>query len=167
MCCSKYNYTHVQGQFKQQVPFDALMIGSEFMRPLKLPASSLLVRATQWLIHKMGSGVQLNPTGDHPHILAPLIAAAQTIHVSLPGQQPDMLTAQEDMTLYNSSLVSSWSGKPLSAGKRRSLFASRSNRQGKAFDTEHVWTFQLYDQSMDYSTFTLPIPLFKLDLIKV
>lgn len=157
----------VQGQFKQQVPFDSLMIGSEFSRPLKLPASSLLLRATQWLISKMGSGVQLNPTGDQPHIFAPLIGAAQTINASLPGQQPDLLEAEEDMTLYDSSLVSGWSGKAMSPGKRRSFFASRSNRQGRNFDTEHVWTFQLYDQTMDYSTFTLPIPLFKLDLVQV
>eukprot|EP00878_Enallax_costatus_P023186 GHUV01024650.1.p2 GENE.GHUV01024650.1~~GHUV01024650.1.p2 ORF type:complete len:334 (+),score=107.30 GHUV01024650.1:4074-5075(+) len=157
----------IQGQFKQEVPVDSLMIGSEFSRPLKLPASALIIRATQWLINKLGSGVQLNPVGDKPHILAPLITAAQIVNVSLPGQQPDLLTAEEDMTSHDSCLVSGWAGNPMSAARRRSYFANKGNRQGRFYDTEHVWTFQLYDQSLDYSTFALPIPLFKLDLVQV
>lgn len=143
------------------------MIGSTFQRPLRLPASSLLLRASQWLIQKMGTGVQLDPTGDNPHIFAPIIGASQVINVSKPGQEPDMLAAEEDMTLYDSCLTSGSSGKAMSSSRRKSFFASEANREGRCYDTEHVWTFQLFDQNMDYSTFMLPIPLFKLDLIQV
>ncbi|KAF6235946.1 hypothetical protein COO60DRAFT_1709469 [Scenedesmus sp. NREL 46B-D3] len=101
----------VQGRFKQPgVSFDGLCLGSEFCRPLKLPAGTLLSKASMWLVSKMGSGVQLDTSGSCPHILAPLIAAAQVVNVS---------------------------------GVR--CLVAKAARQGRCFDTEHVWTFQVYD----------------------
>jgi hypothetical protein len=120
-----------------------------------------------WLVSKMGSGVQLDTAGPSPHILAPLIAAAQVVNVSKPGQEPDMLEAEEDMTAFDAGLVGSWSGKALTGPKRRALFGGKAARQGRCFDTEHVWTFQVYDHVCDYATFMLPIPFFKVDLVQV
>jgi hypothetical protein len=73
---------HFQGRFKQQVPFDTLMLGSEFQQPLQLPAAKLLTAAASWLVQRMGSGVELNAAGPHPFILVPLIAAAQVTWVN-------------------------------------------------------------------------------------
>lgn len=96
-----------------------------------------------------------------------LMHFSQVVNVSRPGQEPGLLDAEEDMTLYNPSLVSSWTGKPLSAAKRRGHFSCKSGRQGRLFDTDNVWTFQVYDHVMDYSTFTLPVPFFRVDLVQV
>lgn len=71
------------------------------------------------------------------------------------------------MALFDPSLVSFWTGKPLSAAKRRRHFSYQSGRHGRQYDTDNVWTFQMYDHVMDYSTFTLPIPFFKVDLVQV
>uniref|UniRef100_A0A383VBM9 Domain of unknown function at the cortex 1 domain-containing protein n=1 Tax=Tetradesmus obliquus TaxID=3088 RepID=A0A383VBM9_TETOB len=158
----------IQGRFKQPgVSFDGLCLGSEFSRPLKLPAGALLSKASMWLVSKMGSGVQLDTSGPTPHILAPLIAAAQVVNVSKPGQEPNMLDVEEDMTAFDAGLVGSWSGKALSGAKRRALFGGKAARQGRCFDTEHVWTFQVYDHVCDYGSFLLPIPFFKVDLVQV
>ena len=35
------------------------------------------------------------------------------------------------------------------------------------FDYNHVWTFQMYEHVLDYNTFTLNLPFFKLDLVQV
>ncbi|KAF6248268.1 hypothetical protein COO60DRAFT_1707179 [Scenedesmus sp. NREL 46B-D3] len=148
-------------------PFDGLCLGSEFCRPLKLPAGTLLSKASMWLVSKMGSGVQLDTSGSCPHILAPLIAAAQVVNVSEPGQEPGMLEAKEDITAFDASLVGSWSGKALPGSRRRALFGGKAARQGRCFDTEHVWTFQVYDAVCDYASFRLPIPFFKVDLVQV
>eukprot|EP00775_Hariotina_reticulata_P011814 gene11814-11958_t len=156
----------MQGRFKQQVPFETLMLGSEFDRPLQLPAAKLLTAAATWLVQRMGSGVTLNAAGPQPFILAPLIAAAQVVNVALPGSQPSLLEAEEDMTLADGSLVGS-TGGPLPASRRRAFFGSKANMAGRSFDTHNVWTFHLYDQSMDYATFRLVFPLFKLDLVQV
>jgi Protein of unknown function (DUF1769) len=158
---------HTQGQFKVPVPFDSLLLGSEFSRPLRLPAPGFIARASAWLAARMGGGVRLNPTGSSPSILAPFIAAAQAVHVAKPGCEPPLLEAGEDMTALGDATLCSPGGGPLSPAKRRALFAGHAARAGRVYDTEHVWTFQAYDQSMDYASFMLPVPLLRLDLVHV
>lgn len=101
----------LQGRFKQPgVSLDSLVLGSDFMRPLNLPSSPFISQAISWVAQKLGGGVSVRVGGQQPHILAPLIAAAQVVHVAAPGQQPDLQQFHEDMTLYDCSLVSSWTG---------------------------------------------------------
>jgi hypothetical protein len=101
----------VQGCFKQpDIPLDSLVMGSDFARPLKLPAGPLISRAITWLAHKLGGGVSVNVSGQQPSILAPLIAAAQVVNVAPRGQQPDLLAAVEDMRLFDAGLVNTWTG---------------------------------------------------------
>lgn len=48
----------------------------------------------------MGGGISIRPSGRTPHILSPLCAAAQIMHVALPGQQPaDLFGFTEDTRL--------------------------------------------------------------------
>lgn len=104
--------TPAQGQFKQpDVQFDSLMLGSDFVRPLKLPARALLSQAIQWVANKLGGGVSVNVDAKQPYILAPLIAAAQVVHVAQPGQQLDLRAPHEDMRLYDPRLGNLWTGR--------------------------------------------------------
>lgn len=101
-----------QGQFKQpDIAFDSLSFGSDFERALKLPTSPLLNQAVSWLAAKMGGGVSVHVGGKRPHILAPLISAAQVVNVAQPGQQPDIRAPHEDMRLFDTGLVSRWTGR--------------------------------------------------------
>jgi hypothetical protein len=106
------------------VPLDSLLLGSEFTRPLKLPAGPLISSAITWLAQKLGGGVSVNVGGKDPHILAPLIAAAQVINVSLPGQASDLQAPQEDLRLFDAGLVSSWTGGCRGWGYTASCIAS-------------------------------------------
>lgn len=100
-----------QGRFKQpNISLDSLVLGSEFTRPLKLPAGPLISSAVMWLAQKLGGGVSVSVGGKSPHILAPLIAAAQVVHVAVPGQEPDLQSPHEDMRLFDAGLVSTWTG---------------------------------------------------------
>lgn len=92
------------------MPLDSLVLGSEFARPLKLPAGPLISSAITWLAQKLGGGVSVNVGGKDPHILAPLVAAAQVINVAQPGHAPDLQAPAEDMRLFDAGLVSSWTG---------------------------------------------------------
>lgn len=60
-----------------------------------------------------------------------------------------------------------FAGHQLTAKQRRSHFGSGTNRKGRCYDTHHVWTFQAYEHIMDYSTFLLNMPFFKLDMVQV
>lgn len=109
--CPSAFLLHTQGRFKQPgVSFDSLVLGSDFIRPLKLPAGPLLSHAISWLAHKLGGGVSVNVAGKQPHIRAPLIAAAQVVQVALPGQQCDLLAPVEDMRLFDAGLVNRGTG---------------------------------------------------------
>jgi hypothetical protein len=47
----------------------------------------------------MGGGLQIQ-LGAAPHVLAPLCAAAQAMHVARPGEEPgDLLAVEEDTRL--------------------------------------------------------------------
>jgi hypothetical protein len=111
--CAADVFLRPQGRFKQPgVPFDSLVLGSDFTSPLKLPAGPLLGHAITWLAHKLGGGVSVDVAGQQPHIRAPLIAAAQVVHVAQPGQQCDLLAPVEDMRLVEPGLVNRWTGVP-------------------------------------------------------
>lgn len=71
----------MQGRFKKALPFDDVYTGQELLRPLKnLPAKwmiNLLIRIARKLSPSTIFGEL-----DAPHVLTPLVAGAQTIHVS-------------------------------------------------------------------------------------
>jgi len=157
----------LQVQFNRPVPFDSLHFGTFFTAPVKLPTSPFLNQALMWLVNKLGGGAQAQLQGDQPYISAPLIAAAQEVHVAPIGSEPAVIGAGEDMRLFDESLCSRWSGAPLAASKRQAQFRSAAARKGRVFDTEHVWTFQIYDQVMDYSSFQLPLPFFPIEVAQV
>jgi hypothetical protein len=58
-------------------------------------------------------------------------------------------------------------GKPMTSKQRRAHFSSAHSRKGRCYDTDHVWTFQVYEHIMDYSTFLLNMPLLKFDMVQV
>ena len=71
----------VQGRFKQQLPYDDVFTGQEFFRPLlDMPA--------KWMINVLlRIARKLSPSSifgllDAPHILTPLVAGAQNIHIT-------------------------------------------------------------------------------------
>ena len=64
-----------------------------------------------WLVNKLGGGAQAQLQGDQPYISAPLIAAAQEVHVAPIGSEPEVIGAGEDMRLFDESLCSRWSGE--------------------------------------------------------
>lgn len=55
----------------------------------------------------------------------------------------------------------------MSSRQRRAHFSSAGHRRGHCFDRDHVWTFQMYEHLMDYSTFLLNLPFFRVDMVQV
>lgn len=55
----------------------------------------------------------------------------------------------------------------MSSKQRRAHFSSGYSRKGRCYDTDHVWTFQVYEHIMDYSTFLLNMPLLHFDMVQV
>jgi hypothetical protein len=55
----------------------------------------------------------------------------------------------------------------MSAAKRQAWFRSPGKRTGRCYSPDHVYTFHIYDQALDYSTFQMLLPLFPIDLVQV
>lgn len=51
----------------------------------------------------------------------------------------------------------------MSPGKRKRYFWDKKHRAGRSFNTEHVWTFQLYQHFVDLGSFELNM-LYRFDL---
>lgn len=120
-----------QGCFKQpDITLESLVLGSDFARPLKLPAAPLISHAITWLAHKLGGGVSVNVTGQQPFILAPLIAAAQVVNVAPRGQEPDLLAPVEDLRLFDAGLVNTWTGALVTHAVRHTGCAWRHDAPG-------------------------------------
>eukprot|EP00877_Chromochloris_zofingiensis_P003244 jgi/Chrzof1/12920/Cz07g12110.t1 len=157
----------IQGSFKRPVNFNNFMLGSEFTRPFNLPRAFIIAKAILWVAHKLGGAAHIEPAGDHPTLLAPIISAAQVVNVSDLGSEPDMLIAQEDMTLFSDTLAHAKTGEPWSENKRRKYFRKAAHRAAYTFDTSHVWTFHVYDMSMDYEQHKMMLPFHPIDMVKV
>ncbi len=65
---------------------------------------------------------------------------------------------KEDMSLWEPAL------KGKSAAARTKHFASSKHRASHTFDTEHVWTFHIWQQFIDFSDYELSLGLTSYDL---
>ncbi|KAK9820485.1 hypothetical protein WJX72_010798 [[Myrmecia] bisecta] len=136
----KQRKTHlvVQGKFKQALPFDDVLTGQQFDHPLaNLPAPWLLSGLIA-VARKINPSLTIGNLAA-PCILAPIVTAAQCIHVAREGQQPAIdSTPVEDMSLLGCREFTSSKGHPLTFDQRKLLFGDASRRRAHTFDAEHV-----------------------------
>lgn len=155
----------IQGRLKRPVSLEDLEYGSWFSRPLRFPAPMIVGPALHWLSARLGSTLHMQLRGDHPHVIGPLCAAVQTLNVSMAGEEPDMVAAQEDTRLLFGP--GSMQQEPMPSSKRRAYFRRAAHRAGKAFSPEHVITLHCFDHSFNYNTFRMAVPpCFRLDMVK-
>ncbi|KAI8471471.1 MAG: hypothetical protein J3K34DRAFT_233293 [Monoraphidium minutum] len=155
----------VQGRVKRPVPLDDLMYGSWFLRPLRFPAPVIVAPALQWLSRRFGASLQLQLRGDSPCVTGTLCGAVQMLNVSRPGEEPDLVAAQEDTRLL---LGPEPKGPPMAAPRRKAYFRKAAHRAGREFTPDHVITLHCYDHSFNYNNFRMAVPpCFHLDMVKV
>lgn len=148
-------FVAVQGRFKRPVRCDALVMGADFQRPLRLPPKLFLAgtRLGGWIARRAGGDLQVRLRGARPFAHSRVITAAQAVHAAAPGEAPPgLLEAAEDCRALDPACADD-KGAPLCMGRRRAHF----NRGGRArtlfFSPDCVYTFTFWNQEMDYSTF--------------
>ncbi len=83
--------TILQGQFKRPVAFADMVMGCQFSRRLNVPFNlPFLSTAISWLLDRVGGG-QIDALSDSPHLLTPLMAAAQVRTCARQDEQNDCL----------------------------------------------------------------------------
>ncbi|KAF6256540.1 hypothetical protein COO60DRAFT_1640616 [Scenedesmus sp. NREL 46B-D3] len=143
----------LQGTFKRPVSMDSLVFGQEFGRKLcNLPAPWFIDNMLLPLARKISPALRVGNL-EQPYLYSPLITASQIVNVSLPGFAPQLMEAKEDVSLITAE-----------RDARRKHFQSAAHRTAASFTTEHVWTFHLWQEYLDFASYLLNLSYSSYDL---
>ena len=136
----------IQGQFKENnLTFEDVVFGDFYDRPLKGIPHGRLGKLLKKFMEAISPGIIFDIFDDkQPKVLAPL-GSHQTISVDLPGQQP---TDFENI-IENTTLLGNFGSRE----ERRKILSKPKYAQKYPISTEHVYTIEGYDHTMDFGTF--------------
>jgi hypothetical protein len=153
----------VQGRFKREYRADRLITGHEFFKPVVNLPAKYVVKTVLKLLRAMNPSINFNLFGARPHAYVSLGASAQTLRVDVPGQEPDISTAQtfeEHTDLFGGAFEK----KRIAPKKRRKLFASAKSAALYFFRPGPVYTFDFYQHVFDPKDYAL---IFGVDALRV
>jgi hypothetical protein len=146
--------TVIQGRFKKAVNMADVFVGSIFKEPMRLvPAPpffmSLLQRASP-------PGLTLDLASKTPKVVTLYAGKAQTISVDAPGDEPDIAAVD----LFE-NVSRTFGDKNFKSIKERQRKLSSPHKAAKYhFDPENIYTLQIYDETMDYGTYNVRLPIY-------
>ena len=112
------------------------------------------------LISSLAPGVKLDLVSKRPKVLANLAASMQVLRADKEGSEPDIISSGE--LTESSSAFGCRFGVDIK--QRKHLFSKSSPEY---FDTKTVYTFEQYDNTFDFWSYTLNIAMFNFDLTKI
>lgn len=149
----------LQGQFKDDaLSFNDVVLGDVYDRPLKGVPKGKWFRIIKKFVEAISPGIMFD-VGDavRPKVLAP-IGGVQTLRVDLPGDEP----SDFESLVENTALL----GKFSSVEKRRKALSNPKTAARYALDTKHVYTFEVFDHSMDFGSYHQHVLSYlKIDLV--
>jgi Protein of unknown function (DUF1769) len=152
---SRVMQTVVQGRFKKPVNMADVFVGSLFKQPMKLVPPPVFMRLLNTLFQRIAPGAILDFASSKPKVVTLYAGTAQTISIDVPGEEPNITAVDlpED--------VSRRFGTKFKSIKERKRKLSAPHKAARyEFDTEHVYTLQIYDESMDFGTYNIKLPVY-------
>lgn len=152
----------VQGRVKRRVRVSSLCTGIEFHATLKdNPAAEWIaqqmLRAAARVFSKTST---VDAHGDRPYFLNPVVAACQIVNVAKAGEEPDLMSAQDDCRLWSPDLADK-DGNPIDSEKRREWCDNPSHLEGMYFEPdEYVYTFHIWQHLVCYGTYRATVASF-------
>ncbi|PNW84735.1 hypothetical protein CHLRE_03g156550v5 [Chlamydomonas reinhardtii] len=156
----RMSWVAMQGRFKAPLCLDSVVTGQEFARPFRrLPAPWFVEKVLLSMARQVSPSMRVGPLSQ-PHMLMPLIAAAQVVNISTPGAQPHIMQAHEDVRLLCPALAvkapaAAGGQRPATADARRRHYINPRNRAELRYDPGHVYTFHCYQQWVDLASYKL------------
>lgn len=153
----------VQGRFKKPLSFADVYVGGIFQRPLKYAPPPVFARLLNILFSRIAPGTIMDLRSSKPRVLALFASAAQRLSINQLGREPD-ITATD----IPENTVSSLGDKYKSSSERKRQLSTRQKASEHFFDQEKIYTFQYYDEVIDYGSFNIELPLYgRFDLSRV
>jgi len=168
---SHYNQFIIQGRFKKPIHASDIAYGGEFKRPLKRAPPAWFEKVISVAFSTINAGVNFRLSQKTPSALVSLPGSAKVLRADTPGTEPDI--TQMDLEENNSAFAKFAQGSndgetfPMSAEKRRKIFSNKKKSKDIVFDTETVYTFEHYDDIMDYRNYIMDVGIHKFDMSKV
>merc|ERR1712045_105924 len=153
----------IQGKFKEEIKCTDALTGIEYNKPFKYPTPKLIENLVVKLARRISPSTEMKLNGIKPKVLMSLGESVQVISVDEDGEQPDILSV--------TSLKEK--GFADSPDKRQKLFTSlfKKNQDDApiVYDTNKVYTFEMYDDHMDYTSYKLNLSRLmpKIDMVNI
>lgn len=153
----------VQGQFKKEVRANDIVHGAEYKYPMKMAPPAWMEALMTKLFSKLSPGLQMKLSGKHPFVLVNLPSSVQTLRADTPGSEPDI--ASFDFEEHNAAFGTH--GKytfPMDIKSRKKFFSNFKKSKDVVFDTNTVYTFEIYDDVFNYEKNTMKIYKYNIDM---
>lgn len=156
--------TVVQGRFKKSISMSDVFVGSIFKEPMSLVPPPFFMRLLNVLFQRIAPGAILDFASPQPKVVTLYAGTAQTISIDAPGTEPDMTAVDlpEHFPGTKTSRFHTANPKPLfrSIAERKRKLSKPEKAGLYTFDTDHVYTMQIYDESMDYGSYNIKLPVY-------
>lgn len=143
----------VQGQFKEEIDLSDLLLGDFYEKPMVGIPKGSIMKVYQKFMEAISPGIVMDMISDKPKILTPFGANTQTMRVDLPGNEPEITAAAGNMQEDASLLLGKEFSSKTSSKSRRKYLSKPKNSSKYKVNPAHVYTFEMYDHSMNFGTY--------------
>ena len=116
------------------------------------------------IIQKMQPSLAADLSCNSPYVVAPLVSVAQCIVASKVDHEPSIANGIAALRENLSLLGPQFEG--LSSMARKKLFSKSANLKGLSFSPDLVYTFNIYQHYVNFSTFVAEFGWLRYDVIK-
>ena len=172
----KYQFV-IQGKFKKEISVTDVISGRLYEKELSTKPPLFVSRLLQKLLSKVAPGVEMDLNSHQPKVLAPFSDCIQILSADKEGTEPniiDTILVENNSSFFNGTNVSSKERKKLfstpTTNKKKKKKRQEEEEQKSpsfVFDTTTVYTFEQYDDFIDYSTYHLDIKICSVDMSKI
>ena len=148
----------IQGRFKKAISVSHVMTGRRFDKPLSLVPPPFVERIIQRFLKKRAPGAKVELTCTTPLVLAPYFASVQVMRADTPGSEPNIASVNG----FSENVLNE-NGQSVSSEERKKIFSDPHCRY-MLNPEDTVYTFETYDDSFDYATYTMDFRVFRFDM---
>jgi len=168
---SHHNQFIIQGQFKKEIKAKNVVYGGEFKKRLKRAPPAWFEKLMSGVFSRINSGIEFRLSSNKPSALVNLPGSVQVVRADRPGDEPDISSfhLKENNSAFGNDYSGS-SGKnnfPVDSKTRKKFFSNPKESKDVVFDTSTVYTFEHYDDIMDYKNYIMDLGVYKFDMTKI
>jgi hypothetical protein len=146
----------IQGRFKERISCGDVWFGDSYEKPLNMHS---VARFAVPIVKRLVPGIVMDIASEKPRIMVLLGSESRTLAIDNPGEEPDLKgDLLEDC--HTERL-----GRFKSTKHRRNVLRKPAKASKYFFDPKYVYTFQLYDDIIDISDFSIKLPFARMPLL--